>query len=1334
VNSGVDFGINPCIELLASLKQTASSFAKREEQLSRELGSRRLTIERKSHTAISGAESGLAEQTARIEQTFKTETERLRAIHEARINRVQRYRANTLRDLPRKAQEAKGRWMGDLQMKSFLAQRKLAADLAAIDAVAAKLAEYRAALLSLEKRARRAFSGYWSFRRMLRRRGNTGQNSGALSSDQFEAVRAYLAAADDQLNEFRRFQIPGIFSVAPLPVLILLLLFAGAAGAWLLGFTPVSWGVSGGAAAVLTGILCFVYYTGFKQSKSTAGAIAANVVTAASIVDALDASGAGAAEMREEDRRRIQAAYEQDCAQIQQQWERADAIELEFEDATRRKLEAQAPRILGKIDRIFAAKLSRIEAECCSQIERLKEEAGACKRQFIEAHEAEAAALAADEQAKWAGIEADWNWEITPVYDAIRRINEKAVVMFPGWDIPFVEKWTPPVTFVPAVKFGALVMDLTQQAGSFPRSPRLALPGSPRVSLPAALTFPDHGSILFETSESADAATSGNLNNIILRLLATTPPGKLGFTIIDPVGLGQNFAGLMHLSDYEESLINRRIWTQREHIEERLAELGEHIEKVIQMYLRNEYATITEYNEQAGCVAEKYLFLVISDFPANFSEVAARRLQSIAVSGPRCGVFTLIHWNQRQQLPDGFAVDELRKNSICIHHSGNVCTLGREQAAIGAELVFDMPPETDLAISLVHKIGKSSIDSNRVEVPFSQLAPLPEEMWTGDTTNELRVAIGRTGATKLQYLAIGKGTRQHALVAGKTGSGKSTLFHVIITNLALSCSPEQVEFYLIDFKKGVEFKCYATKHLPHARVVAIESDREFALSVLQRVDAELRRRGDMFRKLGVQDVAGYKRAGGTEPMPRTLLLIDEFQEFFVEDDQIAQTASLLFDRIVRQGRAFGIHALLGSQTLGGAYSLARATLGQMVIRIALQCNEADAYLIMDANNSAPRLLSRPGEGIYNDAAGAIEGNSPFQVVWLPDDERDDWLDKVHGLAEQKGAARYPSPIVFEGNAPADIRENELLRAAFETVPASTPVAPRCWFGAPNSIKGPTEAVFRRQGGNNLLVVGQREDAALTLVGASMLALASQHPAGTAKFVLFYGANPGSSEADFLDSVVKAIPHEIAVAQAQDISGLMNDLAGALKARSAGEAKGRENEAPTIYFFIHGLHKFKKLRYEDDFSFSMGGGAGEETNPGAQFNEIITEGSSHGIHIIATIDTLNSVNRFMNRKALSEFEMRVLFQMSANDSASLIDSPRASSLGIHRAIFYNEHEGSAETFRPYAAPDSEWLAEVAEKLGRAFKSRSSSHGSSYSAHEELVSQTRRRTSRTPGRNL
>ncbi|MEO6739847.1 MAG: FtsK/SpoIIIE domain-containing protein, partial [Chthoniobacteraceae bacterium] len=639
-----------------------------------------------------------------------------------------------------------------------------------------------------------------------------------------------------------------------------------------------------------------------------------------------------------------------------------------------------------------------------------------------------------------------------------------------------------------------------------------------------------------------------------------------------------------------------------------------------------------------------------------------------------------------------------RKSSVCLRAEGSTFNAGREQTEAGAALVLDPPPDAIVSQSLVHKIGKSSVDSNRVQVPFEQIAPKPDELWTNETTNELRIAIGRTGATKMQYLAIGKGTRQHALFAGKTGSGKSTLFHVIITNLALACSPEQVEFYLIDFKKGVEFKCYANKRLPHARVVAIESDREFALSVLQRVDEELKRRGDMFRKLNVQDVAGYKRAGAEgkanalEPMPRSLLLIDEFQEFFVEDDNIAQTASLLFDRIVRQGRAFGIHVILGSQTLGGAFTLARATMGQMVIRVALQCNEADAYLIMDENNSAPRLLSRPGEGIYNDSAGAIEGNSPFQVVWLSDEERDACLDKVRALADARHD-RHRSAIVFEGNAPANVQENDLLAIALESKPTVAPTAARCWFGAPNSIKGPTEAAFQRQSGNHMIIVGQREEAALTMIMLSVVALAAQHPAGTARFIVIHGSAPGTSDAEQFDRLSKTIPHGLTLATALEIPDVIRVISTEMKARGSGETPLAA--APSVFVFIHGLHKFKKLRHEDDFNF--GGGDGE-TSPGAAFNEIITEGSALGIHIIAAVDSFNNVNRAMSRKALSEFEMRIVFQMSANDSASLIDSPKASALGLHRALLYNEQAGTLETFRPYAAPDAEWLEHAAAKLG------------------------------------
>jgi hypothetical protein len=97
------------------------------------------------------------------------------------------------------------------------------------------------------------------------------------------------------------------------------------------------------------------------------------------------------------------------------------------------------------------------------------------------------------------------------------------------------------------------------------------------------------------------------------------------------------------------------------------------------------------------------------------------------------------------------------------------------------------------------------------------------------------------------------------------------------------------------------------------------------------------------------------------------------------------------------------------------------------------------------------------------------------------------------------------------------------------------------------------------------------------------------------------------------------------------------------------------------------------------------------------NQLITDGPATGIHIIITCDTYNNVNRFLSRKAFSEFEMRVLFQMSASDSASLIDNPKAGSLGLHRALFYNEQEGQLETFRPYAVPPTAWVDEIAQKF-------------------------------------
>ena len=1283
-------GVNETLALLDTLKSVAGEFADREEKLEKDFRARSAAAQNALTSGNEAQESAAAEQEASAVAAMESEKKLLQTRFENRRARINRVHTAISGRLLGAISESDAGWrertQQGVQAAELRRDEELAKATAAHEQFEQDWTDSFIELSRLEKAAEGAFRGYWRFRRLLSPRKKWPEPD--LSPGEnvpFKELKKNLAKISGDLGDFGKFILPKIFRFVPFWLLAVVLLGVAAADPVLAHFGRNDINdFEAGAALVAFFLVVIVYFLGGRAAAPLARSVAGDVATARRLLNACTEKSATHLQQEQE---RIKTEFEISKQTFNQEWRQAARDIEQVRGIQPTTISAKSSRLLQKNEQWWQRELGRLQERHAEALVSLKTQDAAQVRQLAETHKSRMAQIESDHQAGWQKLEADWKSRCHTLLENIQAVNAAAEKLFPAWDITLWQNWTPAREFQNAAKFGRLEVDVEKFAGPLPKDARLRWPGAPGLSLPLSLVSPGQGSILFETGKAGGDEAVSAINNIIFRLLAATPPGKLSFTIFDPVGLGQNFAALMHLADYEEGSINSRIWTQPAQFEERLAELNEHMEKIIQMYLRNEYATIAEYNAQAGSVAEKYHFLVIASFPVNFSDSAARRLRNIAANGARCGVYTLVQWDQRSTLPQEFVPDELRKNSVGLVRTdyGFALAGGRPP---GIQLLLDPPPSAEFATEFLHRVGAGSKDASRVEVPFEAVAPSATDVWKEETTELLRVPIGRSGATKLQYLEIGSGTRQHALIAGKTGSGKSTLFHVIITNLALRCSPEQVEFYLVDFKKGVEFKCYASRQLPHARVVAIESDREFGLSVLQRVDEELRRRGDLFRKVGAQDLPGYKRAGGTEAVPRTLLMIDEFQEFFTEEDRVSQGAAVLLDRIVRQGRAFGIHVLLGSQTLGGAYTLARATIGQMVIRIALQCNEADAYLIMDQDNPAPRLLSRPGEGIYNDAAGALEGNSPFQAVWLSDKTRDNYLAKIRARADENAGA-YPGPLVFEGNAPAEVRENLRLQMALQKVATKIPTQAGVWLGAPNSIKGPTEAIFRRQSGGNLLVVGQSEERTTTILAVALVSLAAQFPKGGVRFVVFDSTPAGFPQREFLERVVKAVPHEVVQASNSNLVEVMNTLAEELKRRGDNESSG-----PEIFVLIQGLQNFKKLRQEDEFSFSSS--SGDAPNPAATLLNLITEGPARGIHVIVTSDTYNNVSRFLGRKTLSEFEMRVVFQMSASDSASLIDAPSASTLGLNRALFYNDREGSLETFRPYAQPDSEWIESLARQ--------------------------------------
>ena len=1273
------------LELLRRLRDVGRTFAAREEQLQREQHTQESRLQQRCEAVFAQRSEQLQAERTTLENFLAEARWRLTTRWDNRRARLDRAHKNALRQQLTRAEERENQRKFELQRELLNAQRQREA---AFKAASTTHAEFTAqlkveqeSLAKLTERARVALRGYGSWSRQLRAGDLQSPPASPVAGDpnhSLELLRLKLTSAAADLERVRAAGLPLVFSYVPI-WLWCAVVGLTAAGLAFNGISPTTTAIVAGAGLALTGLLHLI------------GRLVANK-PAAALSLALNEAKHLAADCEQQAKARRQAEEQRAEAEAtavgqrhEDEWNKALNETDLAKTECKRAMEARLQRATARFERLRAAATDAFEHASAARLASAKSTADEELQGLAIANETSQMTVANQRESAWLALAAEWRAATEPLFATLGAAQRAAADRFPAWSPEFARQWTPPEEPAHAAQFARLDVDVAKLAGTLPRNPRLALPGPASFSVPLLLTMPQLGSLLIETKGDGREPAIAALNDAILRLLTSAPAGRLSFTLVDPVELGRSFSGFMHLADYDDRLINSRIWTQPAQIEQQLALLNDHIEKVSQMYLRNEFATVADYNAQAGRIAERFHFLVVADFPANFSDTALRRLASIVAGGARCGVHVLLHWDQRKLATAELPAEELRTASLNLRRDGNAFAVGGEVLP-GVALVLEPPPSPGIATELLRKVGEAGVNANRVQVPFTDIAPAADAVWSLDTGDELRVPIGRTGATKLQYLALGKGTRQHALVAGKTGSGKSTLFHVIITDLALWCSPEQVEFYLVDFKKGVEFRCYAAHRLPHARVVAIESDREFGLSVLERLDEELKRRGELFRKAGAQDLPGYRRASGAT-LPRTLLMIDEFQEFFVADDRVAQGAALMLDRIVRQGRAFGIHVILGSQTLGGAYSLARATLGQMVVRVALQCNEADAALIMDDNNPAPRLLSRPGEAIYNDEAGAVTGNSPFQTVWVSDAERETWLAQVSARAQATGG-RGAGTVVFEVNAPADVRENELLREQLNS-PRSTTEIPRAWLGAPNSIKGPTEAAFHRQSGNNLLVVGQRDEAAVAMLGASLIALAAQ---GAARLVLLEACALESPTKRFFESVMQAIPHGGTHAKAGDLEMLMAELDAELTRRSADDHGAN---AAACFLVVHELQKFKKLRHEEDFSFSAD--EAKAPAPGAVFDRLIREGPGVGMHVIATCDSYNSLARALSRKAISEFELRVLFQMSANDSATLCDSPKASDLGLHRALLHNGQMGLLETFRPYATPEAAWLGEARRQL-------------------------------------
>ena len=598
----------------------------------------------------------------------------------------------------------------------------------------------------------------------------------------------------------------------------------------------------------------------------------------------------------------------------------------------------------------------------------------------------------------------------------------------------------------------------------------------------------------------------------------------------------------------------------------------------------------------------------------------------------------------------------------------------------------------ELQSTLLRKIADSKPPERKID--FLDTVGLPENDWWKQSAKEfIETNIGRSGGSDPLNVWFGAKAHEggkncsHGMLAAMTGAGKSNLYHVLIMGLSLRYAPDELSLYLIDGKDGVEFQAYT--QLPHAEFVSLKSQPQLSRAILAELLDEKERRNEYFRSLGVKDYTSFRALKSeTKSLPRILLLVDEYQELFVGDRE--GTASMHLLSLAQQGRSVGIHMLLGSQRFGSVGMLHQAAIfGNVHLRVAMKMALADRNALGEFGKEGKELIATcnlPGKLVLNDQSGDDGANKLGKVAMLEPQIRDELIQKlIDRTNEDERLKRYRTTNIFNGNEQPDLVDNpqlDMLRQSTSWLSdqdvekwARQPVfqgglGEQDWFhgekpvvgwlGQEYNVHGYAKVILKRRKRENVLVIGDRNDARYGMVKAMLAGMALNASPRDLIFKIIDKSVPGTPWNQELKQLVETfltpLGYNTQVGHSdKDVFPILNELILLIQERKQLDEIDRLN-IPSVILVISEADRI------DDLVQTTGKyGLPEQTDLGEQLQTVIENGPSLGIHLVLLFESVLPMMNVVDKKSLDLFRHRIALQMSEEDSFTFVKNRQASRL-------------------------------------------------------------------------